>query len=177
MINFNDGMKRLEDKFNTLNELSAKYSDYQSLSASKIEYGNANNTEDEIKAKKITRKYNLFLTIFIVAFAITTVLTVMSDTDIIVKILVATVMVVAVCLLIKSVFTKTKVAYGIAIYKDIHMTRSGASRRYTYYITFVPDNGEKVLYKNIQISSKDYKQIQEGTKVMVVNKGPKACIL
>ena len=179
MVNFNDGMQRINDKFNTLNELSAKYNDYKVMPTSSIVFGEANTAEDETKAKQITRKYNIFLTIFVVVFAITTVLTVMADTSIIVKILMIAITVLAACLLIKSIFTKPKVAYGIAVYKDTHLLNSGASRnrRYMYYITFVPDNGEKILYRNIQISEKDYIQVQEGAKVMVVNKGPKACIL
>ena len=179
MINFNDGMQKIEDKFNILNELSSKYSDYQSLPASKIVYQDANNAEDEAKARKITRSYNIFLTIFVLVFAITTVITFVVDTGILVKILMITITIIVAYVLIKSTFTKPKVAYGMAIYKDTHLVSSGSfrNRRYIYYITFIPDNGEKVLYTNIQVSSKDYEQIQEGTRVMVVNKGPKACIL
>lgn len=179
MINFNDGMQKVEDKFNNLRELSAKYSDYQRLPASKIVYQDANNAEDEAKAKQITKSYNIFLAVFAFVFAITTVLTFVVDTSILVKILLIVITTCVISILVKSVSTKPKVAYGIAIYKDKHLASSGSyrNRRYIYYITFIPDNGEKVLYTNIQVSSKDYEQIQEGTRVMVVNKGPKACIL
>lgn len=179
MINFNEGMQKIEDKFNNLKELSAKYSDYQSLPASKIVYQDANNAEDEAKAKQITRSYNIFLAVFVLVFALTTVLAFAVDTSILVKLLLIVITACVTCILVKSVSTKPKVIYGIAIYKDKHIVSSGSyrRRRYIYYITFIPDNGEKVLYTNIQVSSKDYEQIQEGTRVMVVNKGPKACIL
>ena len=179
MINFNEGMQKIEDKFNNLKELSAKYSEYQSLPASKIVYQDANNAEDEAKAKQITRSYNIFLAVFILVFAATTVFSFVADTSILLKILLIAITICVAYIFIKSACTKPKVAYGTAIYKDTHIASSGSyrNRRYIYYITFIPDNGEKVLYTNIQVSSKDYEQIQEGTRVMVVNKGPKACIL
>ncbi len=53
---------------------------------------------------------------------------------------------------------------------------SASSKNYNYFVTVIPDNEVKTIYRELQVSKKDYELIQEGTPIMVV-KGGKACIL
>ena len=179
-MSLDDRIQKVTDKFDQLHELSERYSDYQRLPNSKIVYRDIENPEHLKKAKKITSKYNLFIIVIALVFGLTTVASFFSDTDLFIKLLLCAITVFLVALVCKSMFSKPKIAYGIAIYKDRTFyggsARLGRPERYMYYITFVPD-GEKVLYTRIKVSMEDYNQIQEGTRVMVVNKGPKACIL
>lgn len=179
-MNFDDGFQKINDKFETLEQLQEKYKEYQRLPSSKIQYQDIEDPEHLKKAKNIASKYNLLITIIALAFGLTTIGCFFTDTSILIKLLLCVITVTIVVVMCKTVFVKPKVAYGIAIYKDRtyygDSARFNRPTRYYYYITFVPD-GEKTLFTRIKISMEDYNQIQEGTRVMVVNKGPMACIL
>ena len=179
-MNFNDGFQKINEKFETWEQLQEKYSDYQRLPNTAIKYQDIENPEHLKIAKKVAFKYNLFIIIVAVAFVLTTVASFLTDTSLILKILLTAITALIVVVMCKTVFAKPKVAYGIAIYKDrtLHGHTSTVNRatRYYYFITFVPD-GEKVLHTRVNISMNEYEQIQEGTRVMVINKGPKACII
>ena len=179
-MSFSDRFQMVTDKFDELQRLSEKYSDYQKLPNTQIEYQDIENPEHLKKARKIAWSYNIIICVATLAFGLTTVGCFFADTGLLLKALLIGITAILLVVMCKNVFTKPKVAYGIAIYKDrtLHGHTSTVNRatRYYYYITFVPD-GKKVLYTRVNISMKEYEQIQEGTRVMVVNKGPKACIL
>lgn len=177
-MNFN--FQAVDNMFEELETLSAKYSDYQGLQASQIEYEDARNQDDYQRAKKISKNYDIFIIIFFVIFAATTVGSFFTDAGFLVRALLIVCTGVVGYVLAKSLFKETKVAYGKAIYKQKRLARHSGTRSargYIYLITFIPDNGEKKLYTGVQISKREYEQIEEGTPVMVVNKGPRACIL
>ena len=178
-MNFN--FQAVDNMFEELETLSAKYSDYQGLPASKIEYGEARNQDDYQRAKKISKNYDIFIIIFFVIFAATTVGSFFTDAGFLVRALLIACTGIVGYVLAKTLFKETKVAYGKAIYKQKrlagHIGTRRSARGYIYLITFIPDNGEKKLYTGVQISKREYEQIEEGTPVMVVNKGPRACIL
>ncbi|MBR2704436.1 MAG: hypothetical protein IKE91_03105 [Clostridia bacterium] len=169
------------DKFDELETLSEKYSDYQSCPVSEIVYQDARSPEDEKKARKIAIQFNLFIGLFFVVFGTITVLTFITDTTILVKALLTVITGIIGYVFLKSIFEKPKVTYGRAVYKYRrlvgHVGSRRSAKRYVYIITFIPDNGEKKIYTGVQASQKDYEQIQEGTPIIIVNKGPKACIL
>lgn len=178
-MNFN--FQAINDHFDELEELSAKYSEYQGLPVSQIQYQDARNDEDKKKARKVGLHYDILMTVFFVVFAIVTVLTFIGDTGILLKLLLVAITGLIGFLLFKSLLVKPKVAYGKAIYKQRrlvgHVGSRRSAKRYVYLVTFIPDGDEKVLYKGVQVSRKDFEQIQEGTPIMVVNKGHQACIL
>ena len=169
-------INRVSNMFDVLEKLSAKYPDYKPVASTQIVYHDPETPEQEEKAKKIAKGSLGLYYIASIAFVITFIASIFAATEIWVVFLLFVLCVLIVGLTIKNRFQKVQVITGKAVYKD-RDTVDGSMHRYTYHISVIPDGGEKVIYTKIQVSEQDYQQITEGTPVMIVNKGPKACIL
>lgn len=180
------GINRVKNMFDVLQKGAVKYADYKVQPLSEAEYHDPENVEQVEKAEKIEKMNNkkipiiLMCTLLFSAISIYIIWTTAEWTKEI--IMIALTMFIATALLIrfsikmiKDKPKKVQVITGKAIYKD---TRSHSRNRgYSYLVSIIPDSGEKVIYRKIPISREDYERVTEGTHIMVVNKGPFACII
>lgn len=167
---------KLNNMFEVLNNLAEKYPEYKTGDVNKIVFHDPENEEQAQKAKKIASSVQRFLYLALIIFVATAVLMILAKTPIW-----ATVLDIAICIVIgiiaiKSQIQKVQIITVKAIYKNRERMRN-SNNSYMYFISVIPDNGEKVIYQRIQISEEDYQKVTEGTPVMIVNKGLKACVL
>lgn len=180
------GINRVKNMFDVLQKGAVKYADYRVQPLSEAEYHDPENVEQAEKAEKIEKMNNkkipivLMCTLLFCAIFIYIILTTTDWTGDV--IMIAFTLFIACALLIgfsikmiKDKPKKVQVITGKAIYKDVRS--HGRNRGYSYLVSIIPDSGEKVIYRGIPISREDYERVTEGTPIMVVNKGPFACII
>ena len=128
------------------------------------------------KAKKVANELNFFLSGFSIVMIVVFIISLFNAVENYVKVLTCVMMIIVLGITLKSMSKKLQVFTGIAVYKQI--IRSDIHSKKVYCtISIIPENGEKVIYRDINISKKEYNRVAEGTRVMVVNKGNKAIIL
>lgn len=167
------------DEVSHFQDLNSQYAGYESRTSSQIEFYPPTDSFQEKKAKSVRIKDGVFLFIFTVIFGIVGILCLVAKEK--------QIFVGIICLLIAlftgrcalSTFTSGNlVMTGYVVYK--HSRRgSGRNKGRTYYVTVRPENGDYILYKDIQISKKDYHYVAEGSPVLVVKTGlsARACTM
>ena len=155
--------------FQNLQALAVKYSDYQRIDISQMDFREPINQHEKKIASKTNAENKLFSIIVIIAFAATLFFTIRSNAGIGLIILVSIVSILSIVLSIVSLTKKTQVRTAIAIYKDYEYETDSVSKR--YYITIIPDDGQKYMCLGISVSEKTYEAITEGTPVLVVKAG------
>lgn len=171
MDRFTKGFAELE----YMQELAAKYSDYTSGDSTKIPYHDPETKEQQEKAEKVRNADLRLMVIVSAAFILTLILMIVSGSGIGWILFIAAVTAFPVVMAVKTKTQKVQVITGRAVYKQ--KERRGSNHRmFDYYISFIPDGDEKIIYSRIQISKEDYEQVTEGTPVLVV-KEQHACLL
>jgi len=170
------GINKVENMFNLLEMLSEKYSGYKVVPTSSIVYHDPETPEQEEKAKRISKKVLGLYYLVSIAFLASAISSIIMDAPIWVIILLLIITTIFVISTLKTQFKKLQVMTGKAVYKNKER-KSNNTGKYVYFISVIPDSGEKVIYRRIQVSENDYEQIKEGTPVMVVNKGTRVCVL
>lgn len=182
------GINKINNFFDVLESTGAKYlaEGYVRGKLSEVVYHDPENQEQEEIAKKIANRhkngsYVLYIfSVFCIVIAILSIIMKVGNIWFIgCMIVISAVLVYTSIDAMKMERQKTKIITGKAISKQIRKTSSSGRvhRNKRYYVTIIPDSGEKVIYDLIPISRDDYQRTTEGTPIMVVNKGPYACVL
>lgn len=167
---------KVNNFFEQIEELSIKYKDYTPYLANSIPYRDPSTPEEISKAKKVANCMILSLGFSSIVFIATFVGSLFCTDKLLVKLLLLVVAIFLTGLTLKFMFGKLQVFTGIVVYKQSRGRRR-KSEGVHYKISVIPENGEKVIYREIMISSREYRRVTEGTRVLVVNKGHKATIL
>jgi len=160
---------KLGEHFQHLQALGAKYADYQRININQMDLREPVNEYEKKIASKAKSENNLFSIIIIIAFAATLFFTIRSDAGLGLIILVSIISVLCIVLSIASLTKTAQVRTAIAIYKDYEYQSDSTSKH--YYITIIPDDGQKYMCLGVSVSEKDYEAITEGTPVLVVRVG------
>lgn len=171
------GTEKLNNMLDELNELGVKYANYKITNLKKAPFRDPESDEELKASKKITNETNKFMALFTFIMLVFLVLTIITSKNVLGITIMSILFIIPLILLIKGYFGKTQVFTGTAVYKQKRAYGNVEKRRYTYHISVIPDNGEKVIYTSIQVSRENYEQITEGTHVMVVNKENRACVI
>lgn len=196
-----NGINNIKNIFNTLERYGDKYSGYNFDSLSNIVYCDPETPEQEALANSIAKKNNNSVVLYIFAFIF---IAVAIYAAVVTANITFTSIMFVVCALIfsfvirniKNRSKKTQIFIGKVMYKYVDNSNGyNGSRRGGFKpnvdmrhnsitinagvcrVSVIPYSGEKVIYKDIPIAKKDYKQVTEGSIVMVVNKGPCAGIV
>ena len=156
-----------------LKDLQAKYADYKSVLPSQFEYHDIENEEQEKIAKKIGNQKLLITAIATIAFGASSLLAFITGNTVL-AIIILLITVVLLFVLISTLTSKPKVAYGKAVWKswDYTHTNGSMSKNKIYYVSVINDNGpEKLVCTRIQTTKVDYDRIEEGTPILVIKKG------
>lgn len=182
----NGGIKRKIESFeNYMNDLEnglEKYltEGYILKNNSEIIYQDPENDEQIAKARKSIRNNMTISIIVFVALVATLIGMIITGTSIGWVIFMAIFVAIIGYVIYKDRPGKQiQIMKGKAIHKYRRrlQTASGSiSQNYNYFVTVIPDNEEKTIYRDLQVSKADYELIENGTPIMVV-KGGKACIL
>ena len=174
-----EGLEKVKSKLNEMSELREQYADYKLAHISSAQFYDPETEEQKTKANKVVKSvlavYYMISVVFIASF----IGAIFLSTQIIVTVLIGLIMVFVVALTLGAQFKKVQIFKGKAVYKQARLVRVTSKRRrnYTYVISVIPDSGEKVIYREIQVSKNDFDQIEEGTPVMVINSVNRACVL
>ncbi|MBR2240785.1 MAG: hypothetical protein IJ890_05350 [Clostridia bacterium] len=156
-----------------LNELPAKYADYKSVLPSQFEYHNIENEEQEKIAKEIGNQKLLIIAIATIAFGASSLLAFITEKTVL-AIVILLITAVLLYLLISTITSKPKVAFGKAVWKnwDYAHTNGRMGNNKIYYVSVINDDGpEKLVCSRIQTTKADYDRIEEGTPILVIKKG------
>ena len=170
-------MSRVQDaveEIEKMQELAVKYYDYRSGKATEIVYHDPETKEQEEKARAIQKKTSRLIYIVTACFLLMLVLTIATEKELWKILLMAAVTAVPSIFAVRAATRKLQVMTGKAVYKQAKV-QDIATQRKLYYVSVIPDSGEKVIYTLIQISKEDYEKVEEGTPVLVVDQY--ACIL
>ena len=156
-----------------LNELPAKYVGYKSVLPSQFEYHNIENGEQEKIAKEIGNQKLLIIAIATIAFGASSLLAFITENTVL-GIVILLITAVLLYLLISTITSKPKVAFGKAVWKnwDYARTNGRIGNNKIYYVSVINDDGpEKLICSRIQTTKADYDRIEEGTPILVIKKG------
>lgn len=173
-------MEGFED-FAKMEELMQKYlsEGYRLGSNSEMVYQDPENSIIAKEASRASRKPMIISIIVLIAMAATFAAMIVTGSDIKWTIFMGVVVVAIAIFVFKDIPGKSpKVMKATAIFKNKRFSGSlqdSARRTYTYFVTVIPESGEKIIFRDLQVSREDYEQIQEGTPILVV-KGGFACI-
>lgn len=167
---------KVNNFFDQIEELSNKYKDYTPYLTNSIPYHDPSTQEEISKAKKVANRMTLSLGFYSMVFSATFVSSLFCTDKLWVKLLLLVLAIYLVGLTLKWKFGRLQVFTGRVVYKQTVGYRR-KSEGVHYKISVIPENGEKVIYRGVLISSREYKMVTEGTRVLVVNKGHKATIL
>lgn len=175
------GFEELQAQINEMQQLQIKYEKmgYVLGNESQIKYQDPENDEQRSKARKSYGKNAAITGIVTVLFLAVFIAMIVTHSKIGPTILVGLICGLLIYLFVKDLPKKhVQIMKATAIYKYQRMSHSGSSshRTYTYFISVIPQDGEKLIFRDIQVSSEDYYKIEEGTPVMVV-KGGNATLL
>lgn len=169
-------INKIQNLFDQIQEQSVKYNDYVPCSIENIPYRDPSTEEETLKAKKIANKLMLKLSLFSIALIASWVLSLYGTDRFLVKFLLFLMIIISLGITLKEMSKKLQVFTGIVVYKQIRV-KDKKSRSVQCTVSIVPENGEKVIYRGINISKKEYIRVTEGTRVLVVNKGVQATLL
>lgn len=172
-------MSRMERGMNLLNQMqerAVRYYDYKPYTVNDIPYRDPVSEEEKSKAKKIINKKKRMFVWASIAMIAVWIVSLFCAEGLLIKALMLVMVVVVVGIGIKISSGKVQVFTGIAVHKQIRHQNIG-SKKVRCIVSVIPESGEKIIYTDVNISKKDYDQVTEGTRVMVVSKVNQAIVL
>ena len=181
-MSFNENLENMVSAVSNMQEVSAKYADHESKNASQIVYHEPADAKQASIAAAVRRKTAALFIVGAVVFTAFTVFAFVTGQSITAALVMAVLSAVLIFTVFRILSGTPQVMTGIAVFKYERIgsgSGTGKNTARTYLISVKPDSGERVIYKNIQISQKDYAKVAEGTPVLVVKTGAtaQACIL
>lgn len=149
-------------------EIPIEYAEYLKINPGEIPYHDPENEEQAAIARKVKMKTASWLVICsILLWALLAYVIVSKNKPIVIALM--GFMAVAFTIASASVvLKKLQVATGRAVIK-MKKPSPGKKNSYSYTVAVAVDEPEKAIYSGISVSKKDYKKIQGGMPIMIVN--------
>lgn len=160
---------------NMMLKLPPEYAEYLQSAPGEINFHDPENEEQAKIAAKRKRSHVTLLSIADIVLLLIFIYVIVTKNQFIVIFLMGVITFISIVLTVKTIKTKVQVAIGRAVIK-IRKCRSGKKRSYLYTVAVAVDEPKKAIHSGILVSRKDYKKIQEGTRIMIINIG-KAVVL